>query len=339
MLFSSTSELVVTPSQHFKGQVFSVPSSNKDIANRCKHICLGCLFGKFDNTRSLVPIRQTETYQLPRNEGGFSSNVAFSSTIEKSSCSNSIRQYNGSSISEQTRGNTFNISMYDNMENLAVSNKREYSNQSSSHCAETECSTRSVIKNSNSTNRMDFEQICSASTFSNLGVSVNRPVCITSEQTDTDILFMNSSSNSFGIGCVDNFMGRDVRLCISLDMPYSESATVHTTIQMHNTSNSPILAQTPQLLQLAIAHPIKLPENPNLLCQPQFQILHPNPRVFQLVAWLLSTDTLQQQGFQKKLENYLDPVGGQAHKLIIMPSINDSVAGVHKGKLIHLKQL
>ncbi|KAH3711071.1 hypothetical protein DPMN_070571 [Dreissena polymorpha] len=91
---------------------------------------------------------------------------------------------------------------------------------------------------------MDFEQTCSTSTFSNFGVSIYRPVCITCEQTDTDILFMDSSSNSFGIGCVDIFRGRDVRLCISPDLPYSESVTVHTTIQMHNNSNSPILAQT-----------------------------------------------------------------------------------------------
>ena len=46
----------------------------------------------------------------------------------------------------------------------------------------------------------------------------------------------------------------------------------------------------PDLLQLCIANPIKLPVTYNLLSQPNMIIYHLDPNVFNLNAWLLSTD-------------------------------------------------
>ena len=45
-----------------------------------------------------------------------------------------------------------------------------------------------------------------------------------------------------------------------------------------------------ELLQFLIASPIQLPQIPDLLAQPFSKICHPNPQIFQLVAWRLSTD-------------------------------------------------
>ena len=95
----------------------------------------------------------------------------------------------------------------------------------------------------------------------------------------------------------------------------------------------------PELLQLSVANPIVLPVVHNLLSQPQSQILHPNPKVFQLAAWLLSTNTYQQKAFQNELDSCSNQVGDQAHSRIITQSTKNSVAGVLKGKLIYFQQL
>ena len=95
----------------------------------------------------------------------------------------------------------------------------------------------------------------------------------------------------------------------------------------------------PQLLELSVDHPRKLPAIPQLLQQPQTQIFHPNPEVFCLTAWLLSTDVLLQRNFLKRLENYCQPVGEQEPKRTMHINSNDSIAGVQQGKLIHLKLL
>ena len=70
----------------------------------------------------------------------------------------------------------------------------------------------------------------------------------------------------------------------------------------------------PELLQLCIAEPIRLPEIANLLSQPNSIIYHPGSKVFSLNAWLLSTDSSRQEAFRRGLEMYCPPHGGQAHR-------------------------
>ena len=77
----------------------------------------------------------------------------------------------------------------------------------------------------------------------------------------------------------------------------------------------------------------------NMLFQPKTTIVHPNPQVFNLVAWLLSTDPFKIKAFQQTLEPYWQPHGGLEHKKIILSSSASSVAGVVHGTLIPIKQL
>ncbi|CAC5367143.1 unnamed protein product [Mytilus coruscus] len=66
----------------------------------------------------------------------------------------------------------------------------------------------------------------------------------------------------------------------------------------------------PQLIQLLIAQPLLLPQWDNLLEQGQgrLKIFHPNPEIFSLTAWRISTNNLKQKAFQKTLENYCPPI-------------------------------
>ena len=57
------------------------------------------------------------------------------------------------------------------------------------------------------------------------------------------------------------------------------------------------------LLQMSIACLMKLPIVQDLLTQPKTQICHPNPQIFRLAAWLLSTDPCKIKVFQLTLES------------------------------------
>ena len=91
----------------------------------------------------------------------------------------------------------------------------------------------------------------------------------------------------------------------------------------------------PDLLQLCVANPIRLPTIP----QPGSVIYHPNPRVFSLSAWLLSTDSCQQEVFLKGLDNYCQHRGQLGHKKIAHVNLDSSVVGVVKDKLFCIRHL
>lgn len=95
----------------------------------------------------------------------------------------------------------------------------------------------------------------------------------------------------------------------------------------------------PMLLQMCVAHPIRLPYRPDLLTQPKTAIYHQNPEVLSLNAWLLSTNVLEQKVFLEKLETCCQLPGGQEQRRTIITSSNSSIAGVVKGKLIRTQLL
>ena len=68
----------------------------------------------------------------------------------------------------------------------------------------------------------------------------------------------------------------------------------------------------PSLLQLFVACPIRLHLIPDLLTQPRSQIVHPNPGLFKLTAWMLSTDKCKRRDFLKTLENFSEQHGEKA---------------------------
>ena len=60
----TTFELVVTPSEHFKGQITSACEYNKNNFHRCLKTGLGWNVRKSCNSREMVPFRKRETHQL-----------------------------------------------------------------------------------------------------------------------------------------------------------------------------------------------------------------------------------------------------------------------------------
>lgn len=95
----------------------------------------------------------------------------------------------------------------------------------------------------------------------------------------------------------------------------------------------------PQLLQLLVACPLKLPLVENLLVQGKRKVAHPNPEVFQLTAWLLSSSSSKQKVFLKTLGNSCQHLGEQVLKRITKLNLENTIAGVLNGISIPIQLL
>ena len=77
-----------------------------------------------------------------------------------------------------------------------------------SHIEGLERTCRQVEQEKGYGNRMVTQKVSCTSIISDLGVSINIPVCLSRESWDSDFLLMDSTSRSFSTGCPVNFMGK-----------------------------------------------------------------------------------------------------------------------------------
>ena len=97
----------------------------------------------------------------------------------------------------------------------------------------------------------------------------------------------------------------------------------------------------PMLLNLLYDRPLLLPHNPQILKLPWSQTVHPlfQNRKFHLAVWPLSGDLLKTKNFQKGCAKYCRPHGNLVKKNNIRVLGNNSLAGVHKGRVIRFLAL
>lgn len=95
----------------------------------------------------------------------------------------------------------------------------------------------------------------------------------------------------------------------------------------------------PQLLELVIDVPIKLPVLPDLLSQNNGQSLHPNPQSLNLAVWKVSRTLSLQEGFQRKLQSFWIRLNENPPKSSIEQDYTFTKIGVLNGISIPLKHL
>ena len=97
----------------------------------------------------------------------------------------------------------------------------------------------------------------------------------------------------------------------------------------------------PMLLNLLYDRPLLLPHNPQILKLPWSQTVHPlfQNRKFRLAVWPLSGDLLKTKNFQKGCAKYCRPHGNLVQKNNIKVLGNNSLAGVHKDRVIRFLAL
>lgn len=136
-------------------------------------------------------------------------------------------------------------------------------------------------------------------------------------------------------------MGESQGLCVSTPVSNPKSVITHAELPMRDNTDSTFLAKTALLLHLLIAYPQKLTSERNMLTQGQgnLRVEHPNPEIYNLTAWRLSTISSKQKAFRKKLGNCFQLHGGQAHKRTTKQNSENLIAGVINGKLIPIRLL
>lgn len=95
----------------------------------------------------------------------------------------------------------------------------------------------------------------------------------------------------------------------------------------------------PQLLELIVDVPLKLPVLHDLLSQNRGLSLHPNPRSLNLAVWKISADQNLQSSFLQKLPNIWNNLSDPPHRDCIPLDGKYLVAGVLKGKSVPLQLL
>jgi hypothetical protein len=95
----------------------------------------------------------------------------------------------------------------------------------------------------------------------------------------------------------------------------------------------------PELLELLIDYPIKLPDWEKLLKQPRSDLFHQNPAVYHLHAWKLSSEHTKVEDFQRVLHFEWQERRRSRVSQCTKENGESSVIGVRNGLPIHAKQM
>lgn len=167
---------------------------------------------------------------------------------------------------------------------------------------------------------------------------MHRLVCNCRKQEVTSLLFSVSGHESLSSNCFNNQLERDVCLCIST--PILVPKVLHklredTSVVLLIAPMWPRQSWYPQILDLLIDIPVKLPLWPDLLSQNQNQIFHQNLETLNLVAWKLSNCGTSQKDFLKKLQKLWQLPERLLHTQFMMKDSEYITVGVKTGCQSH----
>lgn len=125
-------------------------------------------------------------------------------------------------------------------------------------------------------------------------------------------------------------------------MTYSENFVTHEAISVSNNSHCTTVAKE-ALVHRSIAdanrHTNKTSLKGRSVSSTRANIYHPDPKIFNLTAWHLSTEFLKIKAFQTKLENFYQHHREKEHRLTTIVNSESSVVGVINGIKIPIQYL
>ena len=243
----STSEIpfnmVVRFSEHAERPIFSIASQHYYPHNRCfEKRVWGSPWESFI-PRGVVSSTETLAHQLLRNEGSSLISQTFSGSSEEQMCIDQERQYQCRSIHKSTRGNQVTPIMLLDMGIVADGYSKQDSFKVSSHSRDKEHFGRPIKSSENSTIRMDIGSVNSTENIPNFGRPFNRSVCVSRQQANKGILFLDSPSRCFSNGCTHNSMGGNVCLCFSPDMHDTQGIEIYEAVPLSGPTHSASVAK------------------------------------------------------------------------------------------------
>ena len=303
---------------------------------------MGRSYEKSNSSGSLDRTNEVTTHKQFRVISCISDNQKVSKVTSKERSFGQDRQHNCGSIYKQTGWNTLSSAMSASLGSMDVCIITQHSSESSSHCGSQKYISRSVESDKDPSNRMGVEQCGSPGNFSNLG-------------HPTIDLFATFENKKAVVFCswIQHPQALTVdTLAINWDnmlaYAYPPLTLIQKVLQHMQKFQCEIILIAPfwpkqhwypQLLQLLVAYPLRIPTIENLLTQGKRKVAHPDPDIFKLTAWRLSTNVLKQDVFQKMLRNCCQLPGDQVLRRTINVSSENSIAGVLNGKLIPIQPL
>jgi len=303
---------------------------------------MGRSYEKSNSSGSLHRTNEVITHKQFRVTRCVSDNQKVSKVTSKQTSFGQDRQHNCGSIYKQTGWNTLSSAMSASLGSMDVCIRTQHSSESSSHCGSQKYISRSVESDKDPSNRWELNNVVVQKIFQIWG----HPTI------DIFATFENKKAVVF-CSWIQHPQALTVdALAINWDNMFAYAYPPLTLIpkvlpRMQKFQCEIILIAPfwpkqhwyPQLLQLLVAYPLRIPTIENLLTQGKRKVAHPDPDIFKLTACRLSTNVLKQEVFQKMLRNCCQLPGNQVLRRTINVSSENSIAGVLNGKLIPIQPL
>ena len=159
---------------------------------------------------------------------------------------------------------------------------------------------------------MDSEQFSDPETVSGIGHPNDRSFRIRSKSQGGTFLLMDSQSKCMGNRCSVCAMAEHECICFSSNIIDSESTTAHEEVPLQADFDCSSVAE--ETLVHGSASDVGSTSNEasndtGSIISTHTKNVHPNPQVFNLTAWPLSTDLFKIKAFHQRLENSWQPHG------------------------------
>ncbi|KAK3083512.1 hypothetical protein FSP39_024471 [Pinctada imbricata] len=239
-----SSQMVVKSSKCFERKKFTSRSDNGDYNNRCLESRLRGTYEISGVSRSVDRDTERLAHKLVRDGSSLPGSQAFCERSEGSECVDTLRQLNSCAIYQQTGGHSVGPIVLQDLGFVELGNSTQYLHKSSSHCRESKHFSRQAKQIQDNAHRMDFEQNSSSKNIPSVGSSSCRSVCISSEQTNRDLLHLDARLQCSSYRRPINSMGKHVCICLPPNLSNSESPRTYEQVSLPGDSNSTTLAKT-----------------------------------------------------------------------------------------------
>ena len=237
------SHVVEKFSEHAERPIYSVSQSQCYSHNRCFQKGFWGLHWDTNFSGGMEFGTERMAHQLFRDESSLPHSQTFSRSTEKQMYFDQERQHKCGSIYQSPRGDKVTQPLLFDMGTMANGNSKQCSIDSRTHYRQEEYFSRPTEQDKNPSIRVVSKQISSQADFLSLGGSSDRSFCILGQQTNRDFLHMDSTSSGTSFGCIDNFMGEHIRVCVSPNLSHSEDFAVYEAIPLSDYINSTAVAQ------------------------------------------------------------------------------------------------
>lgn len=303
-----SSAMVVKSSKHHEGQIFTTETHPTNHYYRCFQTGIWGSCRQSLHSRDMVRIPAETTHQSFGVGSGIPHYKAFPSNSKEQDCSSKKRLNHCSAVYHKTGGHEISSSMLQDLGSMELCHTKQHTHQGSPHFGLSEHSRRSVIESQNTTHRMDASQIGGSKDFPFVGISFDRPVCISKEQTDSDILFMDSASRCSGSGCSVNLMGKHVCICLSSHLSNPKSPETYGAVSLPGDSDSSKMASQ-TLVHRSTTNVNSLSKEAATLAKPvtttKFNDTSSQPRSIQSTCLASIDRSFQEKGFSSKSRKLL----------------------------------